>query len=209
MEVEGIILLLYGFMAAVLGVSLPGLLNMTAVKISQEYGYNDAFKYICGALSVIFIQTFIAIFFSRLIESSPAITEALHEIGLAIFSVLTIYFFFFAKRKEKRKHQGDIPKRQTPFLQGILLASINVFSIPFYVFLSITLATYDYHIFDQIYTILFSLGVVMGSALMFYMYIYFFKKITREDAFILKNINYIIGSITAIISLITVYKLLR
>lgn len=209
MGVDGLLLLLYGFVAAVFGVSLPGLLNMTAVKISQQYGYRDAFTYICGALTVIFFQTYIAVFFSRLIDSSPAITEALHEIGLVIFTCLTVYFFFFAKRKEKKKSKEATLKRKNPYLQGLLLASINVFSIPFYVFLSITLATYDYPIFEQLCTILFSIGVVFGSGLMFYVYIYFFKKVTREDAFIIKNINYIIGSITAVISVIAVFKLLR
>ncbi|MEK6450882.1 MULTISPECIES: amino acid permease [Myroides] len=199
-------LLLLGFFAATLGVSLPGLLNMTAVKIAKEDGGKQAFLYVCGALAVIFIQTYIAIFFAKLIDSSPAITEALHEIGLVIFGLLTIYFLFFAKKKEKKKKQSP-SKLKSPFLYGGLLAAINVFPIPYYVFLSVTLASYNYPIFEMIYTIFFSLGVVLGSGLMFYIYVSFFKKPSREDAFILKNINYVIGSITGVISLITIYKL--
>lgn len=199
-------LLLLGFFAATLGVSLPGLLNMTAVKIAKEEGGKPAFLYVLGALVVIFIQTYIAVFFAKLIDASPAITEALHEIGLVIFGLLTIYFLFFAKKKEKKKKQSP-SKLKSPFLYGGLLASINVFPIPYYVFLSVTLASYDYPIFEQIFTSFFSLGVVLGSGLMFYIYVSFFKKPSREDAFILKNINYVIGSITGAICLITIYKL--
>lgn len=208
MGVEVITLLFFGFLAATLGVSLPGLLNMTAVKIAKEEGGRQAFHYILGALAVIFIQTFVAIFFSKLIDSSPGITEALHEIGLAIFAILTIYFLFFAKKKEKKK-ADNLEKRKSPFIYGVFLASINVFLIPYYVFLSITLATYDFPIFDILCTTFFSLGVVLGSGMMFYIYVSLFKKPSREDAFILRNINYVIGTITGVICLITIYKLLK
>ncbi len=207
MDFEIFTLLILGFLAATLGVSLPGLLNMTAVKIAKEEGGKQAFLYVGGALVVIFIQTYVAIFFAKLIDASPAITEALHEIGLVIFGLLTIYFLFFAKKKEKKKKQSP-SKLKSPFLYGGLLASVNVFPIPYYVFLSVTIATYNYPIFEKIYTSIFSLGVVLGSGLMFYIYISFFKKPSREDAFILRNINYVIGSITGIICLITIYKLL-
>ncbi|WP_010252819.1 amino acid permease [Myroides injenensis] len=208
MGVEGFTLLLFGFLAAIIGVSLPGLLNMTAVKVATKDGYVNAFKYTMGAIVVIFIQTYIAIFFARLIDSSPAITEALHEIGLVIFGGLTLYFLVFAKRKEQKNK--DLPKKQTaPFLYGALLASINVFSIPYYVFLGVTLFSYGYGIYDKVNTSIFSIGVVVGSALMFYLYILFFKRISNENAFIFRNINYVIGSITGIICLITIYKLLK
>lgn len=206
--VDYFILLFFGFLAAVIGVSLPGLLNMTAVKVAQARGKQASILYILGALSVIFIQTYVAVFFAKLIDSSPFITEILHEIGLVIFGALTIYFLGFAKRK-KKEDNAAVKRLKNPYVYGALLALINVFSIPYYVFLSVTLATYSYPIFEWAYTVIFSVGVVFGSALMFYAYISIFKKVANENAFLLRNINYIIGSITGIICLITLYKLLR
>lgn len=208
MGIEAITLLVFGFGAALLGVSLPGLLNMTAVKISKEDGSNHAFQYVLGSLLIIFIQTYVAIFFARLIESSAFITEILHEIGLVIFAGLTIYFLGFAK-KSKEQSKLNHAKKNKPFIYGAILAFINVFSIPYYVFLSVTLASYDYNIFDPWHTTLFSLGVTVGSGVMFYCYILFFEKKQNQDGFVLNNLNYIIGSITGIICLITIYKLLR
>jgi len=206
--VDYLLVLFFGFLAAVIGVSLPGLLNMTAVKVAQARGKQASILYILGALSIIFIQTYVAVFFAKLIDSSPFITEILHEIGLVIFGTLTIYFLGFAKRKKKDDNQG-VKRLKNPYVYGALLALINVFSIPYYVFLSVTLATYSYPIFEWAYTVVFSIGVVFGSALMFYAYISIFKKVANENAFLLRNINYIIGSITGIICLITLYKLLR
>jgi threonine/homoserine/homoserine lactone efflux protein len=201
-------LLFFGFLAAVLGVSLPGLLNMTAVKIAKEKGKKEVLYYVLGALVVIFIQTYIAIFFAKLIDSSSAIKEILHEVGLIIFGALTVYFFGFAKKKNKQKKEKE-QKRGGAFVYGMFLAAVNVFSIPYYVFLSVTLSSYDYTIFKAPYTGIFSGGVVLGSALMFYIYVFLFRKKSVEETFVLRNINYIIGSITGIISLITVYKLIQ
>ncbi|WHT37742.1 hypothetical protein QNH98_11265 [Myroides sp. mNGS23_01] len=143
-----------------------------------------------------------------MIDSSPFITEILHEIGLVIFGSLTIYFLGFAKRKKKEENTA-VKRLKNPYIYGALLALINVFSIPYYVFLSVTLASYAYPIFEWAYTVIFSIGVVIGSGLMFYAYISIFRKVANENAFLMRNINYVIGAITGIICLITLYKLLR
>lgn len=209
MDALGMIIM--GFMAAVVGVSLPGLLNMTAVKISKNNGRKSAYTYVMGALVVIFIQTYIAIFFAKLIDSSPIITDALQEVGFVIFTVLTVYFLFFAKHTEKRKSQRKEQKspKENKFLYGMMLAALNVFPIPYYVFLSVTLASYSYPIFERPYTSIFALGVVLGSALMFYLYIRFFKKPSREAHFMMRNINYCIGAVTGVIAIITLFKLVK
>ncbi len=208
------ILLLYGFLAAVIGVSLPGLLNMTAVKIAHTQGQKAVVSYLSGALIVIFLQAYIAIFFAKLIESSDFITEILHEIGLVIFLLLTIFFFFFAKPMRIGNEEGfssldEVKPKKHPFLYGLFLALINVFSIPYYVFLSVTLATYDLPIFEWMYTLIFSIGVVLGSLLLFCIYVKVFKKVAQKNNFITLNINKIIGTITGIISIITLFKLLK
>lgn len=182
-------LLMLGFLAAVIGVSLPGLLNMTAVKIFKNEGQKNATSYLTGALIVIFIQTFIAIFAAKIIDSNPFISNALHEIGFVIFAVLTVYFVGFAKKIDQKKQldQREIKHKQNRFFYGMMLAVLNVFPIPYYVFLSVTLASYHLPIFEKSYNFIFSLGVVLGSALMFYLYIAFFNRSSKESNFILKT----------------------
>ena len=209
MGMDTLTLLFFGFFAALVGVSLPGLLNMTAVKIANQQGRKSVTLYVGGALCVILLQTYIAVFFARLIESSPFITEILQEIGLFIFGALTIYFLGFAKKKDNGKPAKTLAYQKNPFVYGFFLASINLFSIPYYVFLSITLFSYDYAMNEKLNNLFFSIGVTLGSALMFYLYVLLFKKSSEEDTFVMRNINYIIGSITGIISLITIVKLLK
>ena len=56
-------------------------------------------------------------------------------------------------------------------------------------------------------------GVVLGSGLGaffgFYCYIAFFKKLESRTAFLLRNMNYIIGTITALVSVITICNIIN
>ena len=204
-------LLMLGFLAAVVGVSLPGLLNMTAVKIFKNEGRKNATSYLIGALGIILIQTFIAVFAAKIIDSNPFISNALHEIGFVIFTILTIYFFGFAKKIDQKKQlrKQEMKPKQNRFFYGAMLALLNVFPIPYYAFLSVTLASYHLPIFEKSYNFIFSIGVVLGSALMFYLYIAFFNKSSKTNTFVLKNVNYFIGVITAVVAMITLYKILK
>src|SRR5688572_11147021 len=87
----------FGFLAAALGLVLPGLINMTAAKVSLTDGKNRALMYVLGAVSVIIIQTYISVMFAQYIDRHQEIVVLLREIGLFVFVILTIYFLKFAK----------------------------------------------------------------------------------------------------------------
>ena len=90
--------LVLGFCIAFLAVILPGLINMTAAKISLQEGKNEAISFAVGASVVVFVQTFIAVLFARFISQHQEIVATLQEIGIFIFAGLSVYFFWIAKR---------------------------------------------------------------------------------------------------------------
>jgi threonine/homoserine/homoserine lactone efflux protein len=208
----GIILpLLLGIVMSALGVVLPGLINMTAAKISVRDGRKRAVIFSLGATTVVFFQTYIAISFAKFINSNPDIIDLLQEIGLGIFTLLTIYFLFIAKKPVTRQEEETVVVKSKTgrFFLGALLSALNFFPIPYYVFSSITLATYNYFYFTALFVFLFVIGVVVGSFLIFYLYIVFFKKVEQKTDFFMKNINYIIGSVTGLISIVTFIRIMR
>ncbi|WP_177762729.1 amino acid permease [Flavobacterium sp. I3-2] len=197
---------LVGLFASIVGTILPGLLNGNIVKIAAKEGRKKAYIFTSGVLVVIFFQTYLAINFARLIDRSDFVAEIIHEVGLAIFAILTIYFLFFAKRpKEIKVKKEKSAKRR--FFYGMFLAAINMFPIPYYVFVSITADQYlDFELRNP-FTSLISLGVVFGSAFVFMLYLNYFKNKSLEENYILKNINYFIGGITGIIAIFTAIKI--
>lgn len=200
--------LVLGFFIAFLAVIPPGLINMTAAKISLQEGKNEAISFALGASVIIFFQTFIAVLFARFISNHQEIVSTLQEIGIFIFSLLSVYFFWIAKKPKKIKTDSRVKGKSNRFFLGMLLSTLNLLPIPFYVFASMTLAASGYFSFDKIPVAEFVIGVMIGSFTVFYIYIVAFKKIENKTEFLMRNINTIIGSVTTFMAVLTLIKLL-
>jgi len=200
--------LVLGFFIAFLAVIPPGLINMTAAKISLQEGKNIAISFVLGATVMIFFQTFIAVLFARFISNHQEIVSTLQEIGIFVFSLLSIYFFWIAKKPKKIKTDSRVKGKSSRFFLGMLLSILNLLPIPFYVFASMTLAASGYFSFDKIPVAEFVIGVMCGSFTVFYIYILASKKIENKTEFLMRNINTIIGSVTTFMAVLTLLKLL-
>lgn len=201
--------LLLGFATAFAGIMLPGLINMTAAKVNLKEGKKHAISFVFGAVLVIAFQVSIALFFARVINSSPEVVVLLREIGFGIFSALTIYFLLIAKEPKIKKKKIKNKSKKERFFLGMLLSALNFFPIPYYVFIGITMASYDLFSFEVNDVAVFVLGAVLGSFFAFYLYIAFFKKVEGKSDSILKNMNFIIGTITGVVSLISLFNIIN
>ena len=201
--------LFLGFITSTLGIIPPGLINMTAAKVSVKEGRTRALIFASGASAVVIFQTLIAVLFAHFIDENPQIVIMLREIGLAIFLALTVYFFLNAKKVKPKKKQVKLHSKKSRFFMGMLLSALNFFPIPFYVFVSISLASYNYFSFEKSFVYTFVFGSGMGSFFAFYCYIAFFKKMEDQTTYILKNMNYIIGSVTALVSVLTLINIIQ
>jgi threonine/homoserine/homoserine lactone efflux protein len=200
--------LILGYCIAVLAVILPGLINMTAAKISLQEGKNEALSFAVGASVIVFFQTYIAVIFARFISIHLEIISLLQEIGILVFTGLSVYFFWIAKKPKKKKTEVKIKGKSNRFYYGILLSLLNFLPVPFYVFTSISISRSGYFHFEKFEILNFVLGVMLGSFSVFYLYIVSFKVIEEKTTFLLKNINNIIGAITGLIAAFTLCKLL-
>ena len=81
-----------GFLIAAVGIIPPGLINMTAAKVSLKDGRNEAIFFAIGATIIVFIQSYSALLFANFINNHPSVINSLEEIGFIIFFSLTIYF---------------------------------------------------------------------------------------------------------------------
>lgn len=201
--------LFLGFLTASLGITPPGLINMTAAKVSLKEGRAKALIFSSGATLVVLLQTYIAIVFARFIDKNPDVVVLLREVGLGIFFVLTVFFFWRGQRPEEKEKKIKFHSKKSRFFFGMLLSALNFFPIPFYVFISVTLASYRYFSFDDLFVNTFVFGSGIGTFFAFYCYIAFFKKMEAKTSFILRNMNYIIGTITGIVSVITLCNIIQ
>lgn len=201
---------LSGFLAAVIGIFPPGLINMTAAKTSVNDGRNSAMLFVIGALVIIFFQTYISVLFAQYIDNHNEVVVLLREVGLIIFSALSVYFLVFAKKPNEHQAKAlQIKSKKSRFFIGMLISAINFFPIPYYVFVSVTLASFRIFSFDNFSIFSFVFGTVAGSFIVFYCYVVFFDKMKSKTDYFVRNMNTIIGTITGIVALITLVNILK
>jgi len=201
--------LFFGFISAFIGIIPPGLINMTAAKVNHKEGKRNALWFVFGALIIICLQVFFSILFAKIINRRPDLVTMLREIGFCIFTALTIYFLLIAKTPKSKPKKLTKNSKTTRFFLGMLLSALNFFPIPYYVFVSISLASYQLFTFDTSSILIFVNGVLLGSFLVFYLYITFFDRMESKRDYIMKNMNTIIGSITGVISIITLINIIK
>lgn len=201
---------LLGLVAALIGVAPPGLLNMTVAKVSAVEGKGNAIFFSLGACFMVFFQTYLAVLGANFLHQNPKIVLVLQEIGSLVFLGLTVYFFWSGKRKQNKQLVVEFRNRAQRFFSGMFLSALNMLPIPYYVFVSLWFFGKGWFSFTLQQENAFVLGAVMGSFLIFYFYLLFFKKKDNElPSFFATNGNYIIGSVTGLVSLITLFKLLK
>lgn len=198
-----------GLLVALIGVVPPGLLNMTAAKISLKEGHVRGIMFSVGVCVIVWVQTYLAAIFARYISNHFEIVEILQRVAFIVFVLITIYFLFVAKAHSKQSVELKIRSKQSRFFQGILLSAINILPIPYQAYMTITLASFGWLIFDQISIVTYVTGAVMGTFVMLYMYIFFFDKIRGKSFTSQKSMNYLIGGITGIISIITLFNIIK
>jgi len=198
-----------GVVFALVGVVPPGLLNMTAAKISLKEGHVRGIMFSIGVCVVVFGQTYLASIFARYLSKHPEVISVLRGVALVIFILITIYFLFIAKSAPKQQIEPKMKSKHSRFFQGMLLSGINVFPIPYQAYITITLASIGWMSFEQINIISYVAGAGTGTFVTLYMYIFFFDRIKDKSFTSQKNMNLIIGGITGIISIVTLINIIQ
>ena len=127
-----LILFFATFSAAFMATVPPGLLNMNAAKTSVEKGKMNGIIFSLGVSSMIMVQAYIAVFISKFLYKNPEVIDLLLKIAIAVFAFFAIYFFITAKRKKAQKLKEVKVSKKNSFYKGVLLAALNLLTIPYY-----------------------------------------------------------------------------
>lgn len=194
---------------ALVGVIPPGLLNMTAAKISIKEGYSRGLVFSLGVCIIVIVQTLIAVSFARYLSKHPETVQILQRVAFILFVLITVYFFLLAKKEAKPEKERERKSKRSQFFYGMFLSALNVFPIPYQAYMSVTLASLGLITLDNVNVATYVAGAAIGTFIMLYLYVFFLKKIKNEKLKSQKNMNYIIGSITGVIAIITLINIAK
>jgi len=199
---------LLGLLVTFIGVVPPGLLNLTAAKISLKEGYLRGFIFSLGACVIVGFQTYLAAIFAKYLNQHLEIVEILKRVALVVFVIVSIYFFFLAKRDANAKEIDALESKKSRFFQGIFMSALNMFPIPYQAYIITTLVTIKWIFLDNLSIVAYVAGTVSGTFVGFYIYILFFEKIKNSKISSQKYMSLAIASITALVAIITLVDVL-
>lgn len=181
------------------------MLNMTALKISLEDGREAANKYALGVSIITIPQVIIAVILTKYIADNPTVLATLEKAGIVIFILLS-YYFYLESKKDKIQVAGLKSKNKSPFLIGIILAVLNMFAIPFFSGTAITLDTFNLFSFEIFPVFFFTLGAIIGTFYILFLYGKFANFIQRKTGKLTKDINIILAILTAFVAVLSIIK---
>lgn len=198
---------LHTFLLAVLvafvGFMPPGMINMTSMKVSLEHHRREAVLFVAGAVTVILLQSFIAVTFAKYLAHNPYIIQYLTYAAIVIF--LGLAFLFYRQARQQVRMQLK-ERKQNGYLAGMAMSSMNMLAIPFFLGYSTLLEAKGWLMLEPPHNYVFSLGAMAGSFLLFFIYILFAEYIHKRVQFLARNINYILSLLFLTLALITTYN---
>lgn len=201
------LLFFFGFFFSFVGSITPSMLNMTALKISLEIDEKASNKYALGVSLLVIPQVYIAVILTKYITENPTILETLEKAGIVIFALLSFYFYRESK-KSKIQVEGLQSKKENPFIAGITLSLLNMFAIPFFCGIAVLLDSYNVFGFDVFSIISFTLGSVIGTFYILFLYGKFAKTIQKRTGKLTKDINLILSILTGLVAVFSLIKLI-
>lgn len=194
-----------GFFIALFGVSLPGLINMTAVKVAIERSQQAAWRFCLGACITIFFQAWLAIAFATYLSKHTEVVDILKGTGIFIFLILSLVFFiqaFRPKVESEDTRTGD----GLPIMLGIGIAAMNFLNIPFYLSAGTLLESSGYiTIYFPVY-FFFVGGLTLGSGCALLLYVLGAGWILKNARFMARHLNYFLGGLFLVIAIIQIVQ---
>ena len=202
-----LILFFATFSAAFMATVPPGLLNMNAAKTSVEKGKLNGIIFSLGVSTMIMLQAIIAVYISKYLDRNPDVVEVLLKIAVLVFAFLAIYFFMAARGNRKKVVKAAKISKRNSFFKGMLLAALNLLTIPYYSGLNIMWNASGWIKFQIWDIVFFVLAAGCGTFSVLYMYTIYFNKLENKTNRFSKNSNYILSVLMLVLLAITLYRI--
>ncbi|WP_124978807.1 LysE family translocator [Nonlabens xiamenensis] len=200
--------LIFGLIVGFVGVIPPGLLNLTAAKISVNQSRRSAIIFAAGASTVVIAQVYVGVFFSKLLTQNQEILIMVERFAIAAFIGLAIFFFIRARLDSGSPEVKDITSSDAKlYAQGIILSVLNIFPIPFYIGFSSFLAGKGLFVFEYPTAHMFIIGAASGTFIMLLAYIKYVKKFGFDSHTFARKINYLLAGLLLSIAIFTLIRI--
>lgn len=201
-------LLLAGIVLSLLGSLPPGLISLSVAQTAIQRGFVMAMLLAGGAAFAEFFQAWAAVLLTDWFLTHPGTERLFQWAALPVFWVLALYLLFWAKPPRPRADAV----MASPLLQigkGILISAFNLLAIPYWFIYCGWLRVAGYWQAGLLHTLVFALGVTVGTLLSLSLYAWMGREIVRRSDRMARQVNRVVGFIFFLLGLKILMDLLR
>ena len=202
-----LILFFATYSAAFMATVPPGLLNMNAAKTSVEKGKANGIIFSLGVSTMIMLQAYVAVLISKFLYRNPDVIDLLLKLAIAVFAFFAVYFFVSAKNDKKKKLRLTKVSRKNSFLKGVLLAALNLLTIPYYASINAMWNASGWIKFELWDVLTFILAAGTGTFTVLYLYTVYFNKLEKKTSAFSRNSNYVLSLLMLVLLMITIIRI--
>jgi len=184
---------------AVIGIAIPGLINMSAVQITLKRNLRAGILFSVGGAFVIFLQAIIGVGFAGYLAEHREILSMIKKLAILIFFILSIVFFYKGLRPKLQKHSKG---QGHPILIGMAIAGMNVLNIPFFFTISTIGQAHGWVDLQQTFGFFMMSGLSVGGFCMLSLYSYFARYIDSHAGFFARNLNYFLSGLFLLLAVV-------
>jgi len=182
-----------GFILSFLG-SLPlGIINMKVAETTIRKGLLAGLLIATGASMIELIQAFVAIKFTHLFVGNPQVDFIFNSVAILVFFGLSVYFFFFVNTKKQKPTPSSPYKKMPFFYKGMLISSMNVLVIPYWIFYGTYLSANGWLNSEIDFLCIFCVGVMLGTFVLLLLYARLGLMVVKHAAQLTNYVNKFIG----------------
>lgn len=208
-DLAGMNLLFAGIILSLIGSLPPGLISLSVAYTALERSLTAALVLAFGAAFAEFFQAWVAVLLTDWFLSNPAASAIFEVAAMVVFIILGCYLIYWAQppQKPKAPDSGTLP---VFFLKGIVISAFNLLAIPYWFTYCGWLRMEGWWGEDTTTnTLLFALGVTLGTCLALALYAWLGTLMIRKAAQFARHANRFIGLLFWALAMKTLFKLLQ
>jgi hypothetical protein len=156
---------------------------------------------------MVVMQAYIAVLISKFLYRNPEVIDILLKIALGVFAFFAIYFFISARKEANKQIKMVKVSRKNSFFKGMLLAALNLLTIPYYSGLNAMWNASGWIKFEAWDISVFILAAGCGTFAVLYLYAVYFNKLEKKTRTFGKNSNYILSALMLVLLMITIIRI--
>lgn len=183
----------WGWLCGFIGTLPFGTINVSVAEAAIQRGFKVALSMAAGAAFIEFFQAYIALSFYHIITHNPAMERTIIIACIPIFLLVGVYYLF------KKNHTSTEPTTKAANVigaaKGIVLSSLNLMAIPYFVFIGGYLASTNHIDLLPGSIASFSAGSVLGTFTTFFIYAKLGQVIKRKSEKMSRYASKVVGLI--------------